>query len=168
MRKLYIAGPDVFEPDPVGVGDRLKTVARAHGFEPLYPMDNALPAHTNDPSRWIFEANAQMIREADVVVANLNPFRGAEPDSGTVWEVGFACGLGKPVVGYLRSSESMVRRALAMENRPLPDSLPYVDSTGRFIEDFGHPLNLMLVHSLRCLVVGEFDDALAQLAAATS
>ena len=37
--------------------------------------------------------NQELITEADCVLANLNPFRGAEPDSGTCVEVGGGCGL---------------------------------------------------------------------------
>ncbi|WP_416367503.1 nucleoside 2-deoxyribosyltransferase [Variovorax paradoxus] len=34
------------------------------------------------------------------MIANLEPFRGAEPDFGTVFEVGGATALGLPVVAY--------------------------------------------------------------------
>lgn len=43
----------------------------------------------------IYHANLEMIRSADAVLANLNAFRGIEPDSGTCFEVGFATALGK-------------------------------------------------------------------------
>lgn len=163
--KLYIAGPDVFEPNPVAVGERLKSIARQYGFEPLYPFDNAVPHGDPNPSLTIFQANAAMIRAADIVVANLNPFRGAEPDSGTVWEVGYAVGLGKRVIGYVGSSESMVVRLLTREGREVPAVGPYVDRKGRTIEDFGHSLNLMLIHSIEHLATGDFEDAIKYLSA---
>lgn len=163
-KKLYIAGPDVFKPNPVAVGERLKSIARKYGFEPLFPFDNAIPPGDPHPSLTIFQANAAMVQSADIVVANLNPFRGAEPDSGTVWEVGYALGLEKRVIGYVGSVDTMVCRVLALEGRTMPLNGPYVDEDGRFIEDFGHSLNLMLIHSIEHLVVGGFEDAVKYLA----
>ena len=162
--KVYIAGPDVFEPHPVAVGERMKSITRRYGFEPLFPFDNAIPPGDPNPSLTIFRANAAMVQSADIVVANLNPFRGVEPDSGTVWEVGYALGIRKRVIGYVGSAETMVCRVLAREGRTIPMAGPYMDETGWFIEDFGHPLNLMLIHSIEHLVVGGFEDAVKYLA----
>ena len=53
----------------------------------------------------IFQANQAMIESCDIIIANLNPFRGPELDSGTVWKVGYALGLWKPVVGYMNNPE---------------------------------------------------------------
>lgn len=162
--KLYIATPEVFEPDPIAVGECLKEIVRCYGFEPLFPMDNTVPAGDPNPSLSIFRGNTAMIRQADIVVANLNPFRGAEPDSGTVWEAGFALGLGKRVVGHMRNGEPMAARVLSLEGQAPRLLGPFTDDAGRSIEDFGHPLNLMLMHSLDQLVIGEFEDALDYLA----
>lgn len=166
---IYIAGPDVFEPNPLAVGERLKAIAGRHGFTPLFPMDNAVAPGDPNPSLTIFEGNAAMIQKADIVVANLNPFRGGiEPDSGTVWEVGYALGLGKRVVGYIASDQSMVARVYSVEGCSLPATGPYRDAAGRTVEDFGHPLNLMLIHSIEHLVIGSFEDALAYLVSSQS
>ena len=48
----------------------------------------------------IFTSNVAKLSEADGVIANLAPFRGHEPDSGTVFEVGYAIARGIPVIGY--------------------------------------------------------------------
>lgn len=48
----------------------------------------------------IFRANIEMISEADAVIANLDPFRGCEPDSGICFEIGCAIALGKQVIVY--------------------------------------------------------------------
>ena len=159
MVKVYIAGPDVFLPEPQAVGERLKGVARRHGFEPLFPLDNAVDIRASEnPSLAIFEGNRAMIDAADVVVANLNAFRGAEPDSGTVWEVAYAISRGKPVIGYVASDMSMRDRVLRLEGA-VGGAAKGCDRNGMSIEDFGHPLNLLLVHSLTALVVGDFDAA---------
>lgn len=165
MLKVYLAGPDVFAPFPQNLGGALKRVARAYGFEPLYPMDNALPTDTPQVSLAIYQANAAMIRKADLVVANMTPFRGHEPDSGTVWEVGFALGLGKRVIGYLADGRSMLERVSASEKVTVSGGTVF-DGAGMAIEDFGHPLNLMLMHSMERVVIGDFEAAMAYAAGA--
>ena len=162
-KKIYLAGPDVFFPNPVAVGENLKSIARRYGFDPMFPFDNIVSPDDPDPSRTIFDANALMIHEAYFIVANLNPFRGAEPDSGTVFEVGFAKAQGKFVVGYTANNDSMVDRVLRMESRKKPSTGPYLDAAGQSIEDFGHPVNLMLAHGLDHLVIGDFEDAIKYL-----
>lgn len=158
-KKVYIAGPDVFEPNAFELGEQLKAIARGHGFEPLFPFDNEVDiANSPNPSLDIFIGNRDLIDAADIVIANLNPFRGGiEPDSGTVFEIGYAIGRGKPVIGYLASAETMQQRILRVEGRP-GETSAVTDRDGKTIEPFGHMLNLMLVHSTD-LVVGGFDDA---------
>jgi nucleoside 2-deoxyribosyltransferase len=134
--KLYLAGFDVFRPDALAHGDRLKALCAEQGHEGLFPLDHALPAGLHGPAaaHWIYEANLALIRRADAVLANLNDFRGHEPDSGTAFEVGFAAALGKPVWAYLD------------DDRPLIEQIGApVDAQGLLVEDFGLPRNLMLV-----------------------
>lgn len=152
---VYLAGFDVFRPDALAQGERLKALCAEQGWVGLYPLDNALPAGLMGAAaaRWIYEANLGLIRQADAVLANLNNFRGAEPDSGTAFEVGFATALGKPVVGYLD------------DGRPLRAQLGgATDDAGCTVEDFDLPRNLMLACAAH-LVVG---DARAGLAALTT
>ena len=102
-RTLYLAGFDVFREDSIDYGKRLKALCRCYGFDGLYPLDNAAPADLQGPAlaTWIYQANVALIQRADAVMANVNPFRGAEPDSGTAFEMGYAVALGKPVWAYV-------------------------------------------------------------------
>lgn len=68
------------------------------GLEALSPFDTSSTVST--PPHAIYEANMGMIRSAHGVVANLTPFRGAAPDSGTPFEVGAAVVLGLTVAAY--------------------------------------------------------------------
>ena len=113
----------------------------------LYPLDNEA-----SDAKTIFFGNCARIDEADFVIANLTPFRGAEPDSGTAFEVGYACAKGKTVYGYLP------------DTRPLREKLGERDENGFAVEDFGLPLNLMLCGAAR-IVAGGFAEALAVCAA---
>ncbi len=154
--KIYLAGPDVFRTDAIQYGKKLSEMVSAAGHIPLFPSDNKFPENAPDLSKQIFDANVAMIKDCDVVIANLDDFRGAEPDSGTAWEVGFAHALGKKIVGYRNDGKSMLEKITDGKNTNL-------DESGMIIEDFGHPLNLMLVHSMNYLVIGDFKAALEQL-----
>lgn len=153
---IYLAGPDVFRPDALAHGQRLKSLCAEFGHRGLYPLDHALPdgLHGAEAARWICQANCALIRQAEVVLANLNDFRGHEPDSGTAFELGFAAALGKPVWAFLA------------DIRPLRAQLGGAqDALGWTVEDFGLPRNLMLATSAR-LVQGDARAALAALSAA--
>lgn len=159
--QIYIAGPAVFQPDAAAIGGKLKAIAGRYGLVAMFPLDGEA-SDRRLRSIDIFQANRGMIDRADVVVADLNPFRGAEPDSGTVWEIGYAAGQGKRVVGHIASDEPMAMRVARMEAAPAAAEL-LVDSMGRAIEPYGYPLNLMLMHGVD-LVVGSFEDACRMLA----
>lgn len=97
-----------------------------------------------------------MIHECDIVIANLSPFRGPEPDSGTVWEVGFAQGLGKKVLAYSTDMRTLKEKTQAILN--LGDASR--DTSGMAIEDFGLTHNLMFAH---CVVASNFEACLKLL-----
>ena len=134
--KLYIAGPDVFRPDALQWADQVRALCGVAGHQALIPLDGGQTTAVG-----IYRNNLRLIGEADALLANLNPFRGVEPDSGTCVEIGYALALGKPVIGY---ADTLV---------PLRDRLPAVDAgadgrcrdaAGWAVEDFGLSLNLML------------------------
>lgn len=151
--KIYLAGPDVFMPDAVTHGKNLSTIVSSYGHVPLFPLDNAFPKNQENLSHAIFQANVDMIHQADIVLANLNEFRGFEPDSGTVWEIGFAAGLQKIVIGYCDNHAPIVEKITGTHHQ-------FVDKNGFMIEDFSLPLNLMLIHGLHKLVKGDLTDAM--------
>ena len=115
--KVYLAGPDVFRPDAMAWAERARAACAAAGHQALVPLDGVETTATG-----IFDANIDLVRSADVVLANLNPFRGCEPDSGTCVEIGFALALGKPVIGYLASDETTAERVARWQGHPLLDS----------------------------------------------
>src|SRR6187402_2512998 len=100
MIKIYLAGPDVFLPDAVAIGRRKVELCANHGVTGLYPLDNAIDLAAPDASLQIFCGNEAMMNQADAVIANLTPFRGAGADPGTVYELGYMAGRGKPCFGY--------------------------------------------------------------------
>lgn len=157
MKKIYLAGPDVFLPHAIEEGKRLKALCQSYGFEGLFPMDNIITGKTpQEIAIKIKEANIEMICACDIVIANLSPFRGPEPDSGTVWEVGYAQALGKIVLAYSTDMRNLKEKTQALLD--LGESA--VDKTGMFIEDFGLTHNLMFAG---CVVAGDFEGCLKRI-----
>ncbi|MDP5239337.1 nucleoside 2-deoxyribosyltransferase [Uliginosibacterium sp. 31-16] len=156
--KAYLAGPDVFRPDALEWAAQARALCRRHGVEALVPLDGeALTAEG------IYFQNVAMIRAADGVLANLDAFRGAEPDSGTSFEVGFALALGKPVVGYVSTAGTTPERVARWQGGELEEADgKLIDRDGLIVEDFGLPLNLMLAVPAR-IVVGGLEEALVAL-----
>jgi len=146
--KIYIAGPDVFRPDARAWADQVRSVCSRHGHEALVPLDG-----DETTAAGIYRNNLSLLRVADVVLANLNPFRGHEPDSGTCVEIGYALALGKPVVGYAKALPALRQRVGAGDT---------ADDKGYAIEDFGLPFNLMIGVPVK-LVAGDIEVALGRL-----
>lgn len=155
---LYLAGPDVFRPDVEAWADEARRLCEQAGHRALLPLDGV-----ETTPQGIQQANIALIRSADAVLANLQPFRGCEPDSGTCVEVGFALALGKPVIGYVAEAGTTLERYARHAGVPAEwrEGRP-VDAQGWHIEDFGLPLNLMLAVPAS-IVVGGLAEALAAL-----
>jgi len=147
--QIYLAGPDVFRPDARDHFVRLAAACDALGLAALLPADGNDQPGAGAPEEQIYEANMQRLRGADGVVANLASFRGLEPDSGTVFEVGAAVALRIPVVAYGVPAGSYADRARSLL-QCAPDAAGVLRETGSGIavEDFGQPLNLMLACSI--------------------
>jgi nucleoside 2-deoxyribosyltransferase len=163
--RIYLAGPGVFRPDALEHGARLKALCAEFGFEGLYPLDKVVPERLSLPAEraaWLYRANVALIEQADLLLADLDFFRGAEPDSGTSFEVGYAAALGKPVYAHLATPGSYAERLRAR----FPELCEGgdCDRDGFFIEDFGLPLNLMLAVPAT-VVCGDARAALARIAA---
>jgi nucleoside 2-deoxyribosyltransferase len=144
-RRVYLAGPEVFLPDAIEVGRAKLAMAREAGFEGLFPLDQQLGLDglpRLEQARRISLANEALMRSADLLIANLTPFRGVSMDAGTAFEVGFMRALGRPVLGYTNVPGDYRGRAEAFRARGIPtgDS----DAIGFEIEDFGMVENLMI------------------------
>lgn len=103
--KIYLAGPEVFLPNADQIGHQKKALCNQYGFEGLFPLDTELGAQAQqrearDLGFAISAANERLIEICDILIANLTPFRGPSADVGTVYELGLARGLGKPIYGY--------------------------------------------------------------------
>jgi nucleoside 2-deoxyribosyltransferase len=63
MKKVYLAGPDVFRPNAKEHGEKLKAICLKHGLEGLYPLDKEIPPAKRPPdtARAICYANIDLI-----------------------------------------------------------------------------------------------------------
>jgi nucleoside 2-deoxyribosyltransferase len=154
---VYFAGPDVFRPDYQEIRGKLAQLAFARGIYPLFPGEAILKGASE-----IVEFNLMLLRKADGVVANLNPFRGQEPDSGTIFECGYAFANGKWVIGYLSDRRDLLSKLRQWDQGPGPSD--NVCRDGSFVEDFRQPVNIM--PALTALsICGDAEEAIEAAAA---
>ena len=163
MEKIYIAGFDVFKQNSIEIGKEYCKLCSKYGFEGLYPLDNVVDFNQskNKIAQDIYKANLALINKADIVIANLNAFRGKEADSGTIWECGYAKALGKRVYGYMEHNQSYLDSFFDDEKKLLNNV--YVDINNMVVEDFDYPINLMIACSVENIVFGNFEDCLITL-----
>ncbi len=151
-KRVYLAGPDVFFPDAVQRGERLKQLCARHGLVGVFPLD-PLPG---EPAAWaalplaraIARRNEAHIRGCDALVANLTPFRGPGADGGTAYELGFARALGRPVFGWSNGAGRYLERCLRWPGA-VRVGAAWRDPDGLEVEAFGLADNLMMA----CAVV---------------
>jgi nucleoside 2-deoxyribosyltransferase len=130
--RAYLAGPDVFFPNPLEIGEAKKAICARHGFEGVFPLDAELRLEGLSPEEQghrCFDAMVELMDSSDLAIANLTPFRGPSMDVGTAVEIGYMHGRGKPVFGYTNVAEDYA-------DRVLPD--------GFVVEPFGLADNLMV------------------------
>lgn len=165
MKKIYLAGPEVFKVNAKEIGSYLVKKCEEHGYKGLFPLDNEIAAGSKaSMSKAIFLANKKMIEECDIVVANLNDWRGKEPDSGTVWECGYASALGKRVIAYMDSTSPYLSKFdLDIKISESNGFMVTLDENDLIIEDFDNPLNLMLAESVEKIIEGDIEEVFKYL-----
>jgi nucleoside 2-deoxyribosyltransferase len=146
--KIYLAGPDVFLPDALAIGQQKRDICERHGVTGLYPLDSAVDLSAPDASLQIFKALEAMMDAADAIIANLTPFRGPGADPGTVYELGYMAARGKLCLGYCNDPELYAGRVARFTTVTSASDRRLVDADGLTVEDFGLPDNLMMIHAL--------------------
>ena len=91
---VYVAGP-LFDEGERWWIETIEARIAGHGCGTFLPhRDN--PDKTADTTSIIFRNDRDAIDRCDLMVANLN---GVTTDDGTAWEIGYAYGIGKPIIG---------------------------------------------------------------------
>lgn len=181
---IYLAGPEVFLPEPIAAGvvkkARVASLSRAAGwpFElaGLYPLDNEIPDFRPDfdTGMRIYRANIELMDRAYAVTANMVRFRGPSMDTGTAFEMGYMRGLGKPVFAYYDAAPFYGREETpgqyvdrVREHGSVSTVDVRVDVNGHAIDNFEMADNLMMVGALESgggAIAEDFDRAVVQVA----
>jgi nucleoside 2-deoxyribosyltransferase len=138
----YLAGPDVFLPNAVAHAATKVEICRRLGLRGLPPLNEDAETAAKEVEVWraIYEKDVAMMEKSDIIIANLTPFAAASADAGTLIEVGWFLGKGKPIFGYSNSPEnfeSRMRKQLGAKHADLG------------IEGFHLPENLMIVGTVQ-------------------
>ena len=142
----------------------MKEILSRYGFEGISPLEDA-PGVERVQSDDLYEVAyntfdhyQQHVRNCDIILANLNPYHGYEPNDDVSFECGMAFQLGKKLFAYVD------------DLRPMVDLIPNGgeangcrDVNGMNVEDFENPLNLMFGASFT-LFTGAFEDVVKQMA----
>jgi nucleoside 2-deoxyribosyltransferase len=152
---VYLAGPDVFFPDAAQRAEKMKAALAAREMVGLFPLDNVIDRakfpNPRDLALAIARANEGLMRDADIILANIQPWRGVEADDGTAYEIGYMAALGKVIVLYTSDPRPFADRIVddiyrgdiyqdGPERRGKSDRM--------LIEDFGGLAdNLMLINA---------------------
>lgn len=161
---VYLAGIERYQENAQEIFTRMKEICAEHGLDAVTPADWASGVEeikTDNPYVWaanVFDNYQQHVRNCDVVIANLNDYRGYEVNN----DVGFECGmgfqLGKKLYGYRDNAAPLITRI-----PHLGQEKEYRDHTGSNVENFNYPCNLMFSCSMK-IFEGKFEKIIKKVA----
>lgn len=159
LKKIYIAGPDVFLKNSLQDLNEKKNYCNKNGFIGMIPFDaNVDFTKSNENIRKdIYEANIKMIQECDIVIANMNNFRHNEQDAGTIFEIGYGVALGKKTYIYSLDTRTVIEKTIEVDKDYYIEESLYYDKNDMLIEGFDAKFNIMINESAQ-LVHGSFED----------
>lgn len=109
--KLYLAGPECFYTNGYTLWDAMRRKAEYNGFGVTMPSDNQLDMSSpdlRDHAKAIFQNCANCMNESTAILVDLENFRGAEPDGGSIYELGMAYARGMRCYAYTRDKRADV------------------------------------------------------------
>lgn len=96
---FYLASP-FFKDSQIQREEIVKTLLREHGYKVYSPKENGVltPDATDEVRTKIFKENCEAIQKSHRILAITD-----EKDIGTIWEAGYAYGIGKEIVYYVET-----------------------------------------------------------------
>jgi nucleoside 2-deoxyribosyltransferase len=141
-KQVYLAGPDVFLPNAREHAARKVAICARYGLEGRPPLNDEVEDLTSLPFdvawRKIFKKDIELMQASQLGIFNLTPFGGASADSGTLVELGWFLGQGKPIFAYSNSTVPFDQR-MREYVRAFPHPIE-----GLTVEGFGLADNLMI------------------------
>ncbi|MCZ7381235.1 MAG: nucleoside 2-deoxyribosyltransferase [Candidatus Methanoperedens sp.] len=96
MKTVYLAAP-LFSEAECDFNRKLRDLIISKGFQVFLPQEDSNNIHVEkNRQEIIFNKNLAALDGSDIIVAVIE---GADVDSGTAWEIGYAYSKGKPVLG---------------------------------------------------------------------
>lgn len=97
MNNIYLAAP-LFSEAECDFNRKLREELQGIGFNVFLPQEDSNNIHDKiNRQKIIFNKNLAEIENSDIIVAVID---GADVDSGTAWEIGYAFAKGKHVIGF--------------------------------------------------------------------
>lgn len=157
---IFLAGIERYEENGEEIFKKMKQLCKDYGFDAVSPLDQTTGVQiveTDNPYAWaakVFDNNQQQVRNCDIVIANLNDFRGYEISNDVAFECGMAYQLGKKLYGYMDNTDPLI-----MKIPHFGEELEYRDQSGFNVENFDYPANLMFSCTMKILE-GKFEEIL--------
>ena len=161
---VYLAVFERYDQDAEEKIARMKALCDQYGFDAVSPLDSAPGVHmeeTDNPYMWAmyqFDNWQQHVRNCDIIIANLNDYRGYEVNNDVAFECGMGFQLHKKLYGYMENADICINKIphLGAEKE-------YRDHTGSNVENFNYPANLMFGSSMK-IFEGKFEEIIAKVA----
>ena len=142
MKRIYLAGPDVFYLNAAKVMQNMKELCKKYGCIGISPLDSEQIEPGNErTTKVIMQGNLKKIDQCDMVLANCNDFRGADMDSGTAVDLASGYFKNKQLFGYIDDLSTMKKRLLKHGGKKVKEDV--VDEQCFRAEPIGNPINLM-------------------------
>lgn len=156
---IYLSGFERYDEDGKEIFDKLKILCKKLGYEARIPFDEISgiqEIQTENPyikAANLFDRFQQHVRDCDVIIANLNNYRGYEINNDVAFECGMGFELGKKLYGFMENTDKLIHRI-----PHLGEEKEYRDHTGSNVENFDYPANLMFGSSMK-IFQGDFEAA---------
>lgn len=162
--KVYLSGMERYDENAKEKYGIMKKICDKYGMDACTPCDWAdgvTRMDTKNPytaAANLLENYACHIRNCDLIIADLNDYRGYECSNDVGFECGMAFQLGKQLYGYMDDARPVKYRI-----PHLGEDREYRDMSGCNVEDFDYPLNLMFGCSMK-IFEGTFEAVIERVA----
>jgi len=145
MKKVYITGPFIYDPEYKIYASKLKITCEEFGFEPVFPIEHDSSDYDTplDNAYDVYKTTLDVLQTVDAVIVDVRPWRGVSVDAGAAFIMGIAAQREIPVVSYTDDSmTTYLERVMLKHDTALIDA-KWIDKYG-VVEDFGLNDNLMI------------------------
>ena len=153
--KLFIASDVIYSSDSTA-GETCLQICRTYGFDPALPERGENPGQAESA----YQKTLKRIENCDIITADMNGFRGYEPDGGICFMVGLGYALGKRLYLYVDDEKGPTGH---YPYTSLDENGVIIDKDGIFVSQLDQPVNLMLGCSSK-VVIGDFENCIRTIA----